>query len=68
VSSFVLPGPGPDWHAELKARNAARHEESLRAIAYYNERDRRREEREAAEAREENDRQIERRRRDGWPI
>jgi hypothetical protein len=30
VSSFVLPGPGPDWHAELRARDAARHEESLR--------------------------------------
>jgi hypothetical protein len=68
ASSFVLPGPDPDWHADLKARDAARHEESLRVIAHYKERDRQREEREAAEARAENERQIERRRREGWPI
>jgi hypothetical protein len=35
ASSFVLPGPDPDWHADLKARDAARHEESLRVIAHY---------------------------------
>ena len=70
TSSFVLvpPGPGPDWHAELKAQAAARHEESLRVIAHLNERDRQREERENAEARAENDRQRERLRRQGWPI
>jgi hypothetical protein len=70
TSSFVLvpPGPGPDWQAEIKARDAARREESLRVIAYYKERDRQREEREAAEARAANERQIERRRREGWPI
>jgi hypothetical protein len=43
ASSFVPAGPGPDWHAELKARDAARHEESLRVIAHYKERDRQRE-------------------------
>ena len=43
-------------------------EESLRVIANLNECDRQREEREAAEARAENARQIERRRRQGWPI
>jgi glucose-6-phosphate dehydrogenase assembly protein OpcA len=68
VPSFVLPGPGPDWQAEIAARNVARHEESLRVIAHYKERDRQREEREAAEARAENERQIELRRRQGWPI
>jgi hypothetical protein len=68
VPSFVLPGPGPDWHAELKAQAAARHEESLRVIAHYKERDRQREEREAAEARAANDREIERKRSQGWPI
>jgi hypothetical protein len=66
--SYVLPGPGPDWHAELKARDAARHEESLRVIAHYKERDRQREEREAAEARADDERQRERLRRQGWPI
>jgi hypothetical protein len=64
----VLLGPGPDGHAELKAQAAARHEESLRVIAHYKERDRVREEREAAEARAENDRQKERKRSQGWPI
>ena len=64
----MLPGPGPDWHAELKAQAAARHEESLRVIAHYKERDRLREEREAAEARAANDREIERKRSQGWPI
>jgi hypothetical protein len=63
ASSFVLPGPGPDWQAEIAARNVARHEESLRVIAHYKERDR---QREAAEARAANERQIERRRREGW--
>jgi hypothetical protein len=52
----------------LKARDAARREESLRVIAYYKERDRQREERENAEARAENDRQKERLRQQGWPI
>jgi hypothetical protein len=68
VASFVLPGPGPDWHAELKARAAARDEESLRVIAHYKERDRQREDREAAEARAANHREIERKRSQGWPI
>jgi hypothetical protein len=68
ASSFVPPGPGPDRHAELKARDAARHEESLRVIAHYKERDREREERENAKARAANDREIQRRRQAGWPI
>jgi hypothetical protein len=68
VSTFVLPGPGPDWHAELKAGDAARREESLRVIAHYKERDRQREEREAAEARAASERERERLRRQGWPI
>jgi hypothetical protein len=46
----------------------ARHEESLGVIAHYKERDRQREEREAAEARGENDRQKALRRQAGWPI
>jgi hypothetical protein len=34
ATSFMVPsGPGPDWHEGLNARDAARHEESLRAIA-----------------------------------
>jgi hypothetical protein len=47
------------------SRDAARREESERVIAYYKQRERRRE---AAEARAANERQIERRRREGWPI
>jgi hypothetical protein len=51
-----------------KARDAARHEESLRVIAYYNERAREREEREFKEGREAMAREVaERNRRNGWP-
>jgi hypothetical protein len=68
VSSFVLPGPGPDWHAELKARDAARREESLRVIANLNERARERQERELKEGKEAIAREVaERNRRNGWP-
>jgi hypothetical protein len=67
-SRFVPAGPGPDWQAEIAARNVARHEESLRVIAHYQERDRVRQEREAVEARAANERERERLRRDGWPI
>jgi hypothetical protein len=68
VSSFVLPGPGPDWHAELRVRDAARHEESLRVIAHYEAQRREREEREFKEGREATAREVaERNRRNGWP-
>jgi hypothetical protein len=70
ASSFVLvpPGPGPDWHAELKAQAAARHEESLRVIANLNERARERQERELKEGKEAMARELaERNRRNGWP-
>ena len=70
ASSFVLvpPGPGPDWHAELKAQAAARHEESLRVIAFYESQRREREEREFKEGREAMAREVaERNRRNGWP-
>jgi hypothetical protein len=64
----VLPGPGPDWHAELKARAAARHEESLRVIAHNESQRREREEREFKEGREAMARELaERKRRNGWP-
>jgi hypothetical protein len=67
VPSFVLPGPGPDWHAELKARDAARNEESLRVIANLNARAREREERELKEGKEAIAREIaERNRRAEW--
>jgi hypothetical protein len=66
--NFVLSGPGPDWHAELKAQAAARHEESLRVIAHYKERDRQRQERELKEGKEAMARELaERNRRNGWP-
>jgi hypothetical protein len=68
VSCVVPSGAGPNWLEESKAHAAARHEESLRVIAHYKERDRQREEREAAEARAANDREIERKRSQGWPI
>jgi hypothetical protein len=68
ASSFVPPGPGPDWHAEIKARDAARHEESLRVVAHYETQRREREEREFKEGREAIAREVaERNRRAGWP-
>jgi hypothetical protein len=68
VPSFVLPGPGPDWHAQLKAQAAARHEESLRAVAHYESQRREREERELKEGKEAIAREVaERNRRNGWP-
>jgi hypothetical protein len=67
VSSIVPPGPGPDWQAEIAARNAARCEESERVLAYYKERERQRTEREAKEGREALERQVaERNQRHGW--
>ena len=68
VPCLVPPGPGPDWHAELKAQAAARHEESLRVIAHLNERARERQERELKEGKEAIAREVaERNRRNGWP-
>jgi hypothetical protein len=66
--SFVLPGPNPDWQAEIKARNAKEREESERVIADYKERDRQRRERELKEGKEAIAREVaERNRREGWP-
>jgi hypothetical protein len=68
VSCLVPPGPGADWLAELKARDAARHEASLRVIANLNERARERQERELKEGKEAIAREVaERNRRNGWP-
>jgi protein involved in temperature-dependent protein secretion len=65
---MVPSGPGPNWREELKARDAARREESDRAIAYLNERARQREEREIKEAKEAIALEIaERNHRAGWP-
>jgi hypothetical protein len=68
ASSVVLPGPGPDWQAELKARDAERRKESERVIAYYEARQRERQERELKEGKEAIAREVaERNRRNGWP-
>ena len=68
VPSFVLPGPGPNWHEEIEARNKARCEESERAFAALKERDREYRERELKEGKEAIAREIaERNRRAGWP-
>jgi hypothetical protein len=68
VPSFVLPGPGPNWHEEIEARNKARCEESDRAFAALKERAREREERELKEGKEAIAREVaERNRRAGWP-
>jgi hypothetical protein len=53
---------------ELKARDAARREDSLRAVAYYETQRREREEREFQQGREAMAREVaERNRRNGWP-
>jgi hypothetical protein len=53
---------------QIKERNEALQREGERVIAHYKERDRQREEREIAEARASNDREMERKRSQGWPI
>jgi hypothetical protein len=64
---MVPSGPGPDWHEEIEARDAARREESDRAFANLKERAREREEREIKEAKEAIALEIaERNRRAGW--
>jgi hypothetical protein len=51
-TSMVVPaGPGPDWQAEIAARNEAQRKESERVAAFYARQEAEREEREAAEAR-----------------
>ena len=69
AASFMVPsGPGPNWHEEIEARNAARREESDRAVAHLNERAREHEERLLKEGKEAIAREIaERNRRAGWP-
>jgi hypothetical protein len=68
ASSFVLPGPGPDWQAEIKARNEERQREGERVAAFYANQEREKEERAAKEGREAIARKVaERHRREGWP-
>jgi hypothetical protein len=68
ASSFVLPGPGPDWQADIAARNVALREESERVTAGYRRRDEQRRERERTEGKEAIAREVaERNRREGWP-
>jgi hypothetical protein len=45
VSIIAPPGPGPDWQAEIAARNVAEREVNERHIAQLRERDRERQER-----------------------
>jgi hypothetical protein len=59
-----LTGP-PEW---IAARNEQRQKEAERVAAFYANQEREREERENAEARAANDREIERKRSQGWPI
>jgi hypothetical protein len=60
-------GPGPNWHEEIKARNAARAEESQRVAAFYEERQRERQARERREGIAAIKREVvERNRRAGW--
>jgi hypothetical protein len=67
--TFPVPaGPGPDWHKEIEARNAARAEESQRVAALHEERQRERQEREQREGIAAIEREVvERNRRAGWP-
>jgi hypothetical protein len=49
--TFLVPsGPGPNWHEEIEARNAARAEESQRVGAFIDAQERGREARNAREA------------------
>jgi hypothetical protein len=68
VSIIVPAGPGPDWEAGIKARNAAEREANERHIAQLRERARERQERELREGKEAIAREVaERNRRNGWP-
>jgi hypothetical protein len=69
ASDFLVPsGPGPNWHEDIEARNAARREASDRAFAALKERDREYRERQLKEGKEAIAREIaERNRRAGWP-
>jgi hypothetical protein len=67
--TFAVPsGPGPNWHEEIKARNASLAEESQRVAALYEEQQRERQERERREGIAAIEREVvERNRRAGWP-
>jgi hypothetical protein len=67
--TFPVPsGPGPDWHKEIEARNAARADESQRVAALYEERQRERQERERRESIAAIEREVAKRnRRARWP-
>jgi hypothetical protein len=65
AASYALPPP-PITPEQIAARDAARQADSERAAAFYAARERAREEREAAEARADEERDIERRRQAGW--
>jgi hypothetical protein len=67
--TFPAPSnPGPDWHKEIEARNAARAAESQRVAALYEDRQRERQERKRREGIAAIEREVaERNRRAGWP-
>jgi hypothetical protein len=62
---YALPAP-PVTPEQIAARDAAMKEEAERVAEFYFNQERRREEREAAEARAAQERDIERRRQAGW--
>jgi hypothetical protein len=62
---YALPAP-PVTPEQIAARDAASQEEAERVAEFYLNQERRREEREAAEARAAQERDIERRRQAGW--
>jgi hypothetical protein len=66
--TFPVPsGPGPGWHKEIEARNAARAEESQRVGAFYDAQERERQERELKDGREAIAGEVaQRNRRAGW--
>jgi hypothetical protein len=71
LGAYTFPAPsnpGPDWHKEIEARNAARAEESQRVAALHEERQRERQERERREGIAAIEREVaERNQRAGWP-
>jgi hypothetical protein len=65
AASYAIPAP-PCTPEQIAARDAVRQEEAERMAAFYAAQERIREEREAAEARAAQERDIERRRQAGW--
>ena len=65
AAMYALPAP-PVTPEQIAARDAASQEEAERVAEFYLNQERRREEREAAEARAAQERDIERRRQAGW--